>query len=57
MAIKRHNQTQLAEVLGISQQSVSRRLDGKQALTLDEVSHIAQWLEVNPQQLLIPAAA
>ncbi|MEU4391610.1 helix-turn-helix transcriptional regulator [Kribbella sp. NPDC023855] len=52
MARARINQTQLAEVLGITQSSVSKRLRGVIAFNVDELQQVAGLLGVHPAALL-----
>lgn len=42
----------LSEVLGLSQPAVSARLNGRQALTVDELVVIARWLDISPVPLM-----
>lgn len=52
MARVRINQTQLAEALGITQSSVSKRLRGVIAFDTDELQRVAELLGVHPAVLL-----
>lgn len=52
MGRQRKTGVELATVLGISQQSASRRLRGETGLDLDEVAVVAEWLGVAPHHLL-----
>lgn len=52
MGRQRKTGVELAAVLGISQQSASRRLRGETGLDLDEVAVVAEWLGVAPHDLL-----
>jgi predicted XRE-type DNA-binding protein len=52
MARVRINQTQLAEALGITQSSVSKRLRGVIAFNTDELEQVASVLGVHPAALL-----
>ena len=59
MARQRKSGVELASVLNLSQQSVSRRLNGDTDISLDEIAVIADWLQVPVQKLLpsTPAGA
>lgn len=46
------SQTSLAAVLGISQPAVSKRLLGKQAFDVDELTRVADALGLDPASLL-----
>jgi transcriptional regulator with XRE-family HTH domain len=50
-------QLQLAELLGISQVSISRRLRGQTAIDVNELSKIAEYLGVPMSQFLPELAA
>lgn len=54
--LARHDRTQqdLAHALGLSQQSVSRRLSGHLALDTNELERIAEFLGI-PVEALLPA--
>jgi transcriptional regulator with XRE-family HTH domain len=54
--LARHDRTQqdLAHALGLSQQSVSRRLSGQLALDTNEIQAIAEFLGI-PVGVLVPA--
>lgn len=52
MARTRVTQVQLAEVLGLPQSGVSRRLRGKIPFRVDELEKVADALGVHPAQLL-----
>lgn len=62
MAAKKKSITDLAEHLDISRSSASRRINGKAPLDLNEISYIAEWLNVpygrivNPPQQLAYSA-
>lgn len=56
MARRRYTSTDLGTVLGISQQSASRRMTGEMGLNLDEVALIADWLGIDPTRLIQAAA-
>ena len=56
MARKQRRQSDLVEVLGISQSGVSSRLHGRVDLTVDEVVAIAGFLEVDPAKWLAVAS-
>lgn len=56
MARKNVPQHQIARVLGLSQQAVSRRLKGTIALNTTEIELIAAALEVGPLDILGRAA-
>jgi transcriptional regulator with XRE-family HTH domain len=49
---KRHTQTDLADLLGLSQAAVSRKLRGKAPMTVDELFTIAAWLDVSVMELV-----
>lgn len=46
MAKKHKKQVELAQVLGIAQAGVSRRLSGKTPFDINELGRIAEWLDV-----------
>lgn len=46
MAAKNLSITDMADHLGISRSAASRRINGKQAMDLNEISVIADWLGV-----------
>ncbi|WP_336791812.1 helix-turn-helix transcriptional regulator [Gordonia malaquae] len=52
MARRRKTQADLAPVLGVTRQAVSRRLTGDVPLTVDELAAIADFLDVPVTQLL-----
>lgn len=52
MARQRKSAVELASVLGVSYGTVQRRLSGQYAFTLDELHAIAEWLDVDPADLL-----
>lgn len=56
MAQQNKRTGELADLLGISQQSASRRKTGETPLGLHEVGTIAEWLGVPVAQLLGTAA-
>lgn len=49
---KRVSQQKLAEALGTTQSSVSKKVRGTRPFTLDEILTTAQVLEVPPSELL-----
>lgn len=55
MAKQRKSQIDLARVLGIAPAGVSRRLQGKVPLDINELGAIAEWLGVPITQLFGPA--
>lgn len=55
MARKRVSQTKLADILGISQAAVSRRLTGEVAFDVNELSVLAGALDVSLATLLVAA--
>lgn len=55
MAARRLTSKELAEVLGISQSSASRRMGGDGSFTLDEVELTAEWLGVPITDIIVPA--
>lgn len=57
VARRRARQTDLAALLGISQQAMSRRLTGEVAFDVDELQALASHLEVPASELLgeVPA--
>lgn len=54
LAEKRARQADLAEAIGMSQPSLSRRLSGVRAFTIGEVHRVADYLGVTPDTLLAP---
>lgn len=55
MAEKGMNQAQLAKAIGISANSMSRKLNGKRDFSLSEVAAITEVLElVDPQRIFLP---
>lgn len=50
IARQQRRQSDLADVLGLSQASVSARLTGRVELTITDVVAIANWLGVNPTE-------
>lgn len=52
MARQRRTGTELAKVIGCSQQSASRRINGGRGLDLDDLPLIAEWLGVDMADLL-----
>lgn len=52
MAERGKTQADLAAVLGMSQQSVSRRLTGSQSFAVAELIEVAAFLDVEPASLL-----
>lgn len=56
LARQRKTQGDLAVALGISQQSVSRRMTGAQPFDVDELHRIAAWLGVPVSALLAESA-
>lgn len=56
MARRRIGQPQIAQALGLSQASVSRRLMGQTPIDVNELEVIAQVLDV-PISTLLPATA
>lgn len=54
MARQRRTGVELASLLKVSKQAVSRRLSGEQGFDLDEVAIVADWLAV-PLSQLIPS--
>ena len=54
MAMADIHAADLANWLGISVQSVRRRMRGRHRFTLDEVEELAQFLRVPPATLLTP---
>lgn len=57
LARQRKSQADLAEALGISQQSLSNRLTGDTAFAMDELAKVAELLGVDVEQFLNGAAA
>ncbi len=57
MARQRISQTELASALGMRQQSLSRRLQGKTPITVDEAYAMAAALGVNPSDVFEGVAA
>lgn len=54
MARQKRTGVELAAVLNCSQQSASRRLNGGQGLDLDDLPAIAEWLEIDVLDLIVP---
>lgn len=54
MAARRKTSADLAEVLGISQSSASRRMHGDGLFTLDQLEETADWLGVPLTDIIIP---
>ncbi|WP_081636666.1 helix-turn-helix domain-containing protein [Propionimicrobium lymphophilum] len=48
------NQQQLAQKLGVSQASVSRKLNGRTEFSASELAVIANWLDVSVSDLFEP---
>lgn len=48
------SQTKLAEILGMSQPALSKRLLGKQVFDVDELTRVAAALELDVAELLTP---
>lgn len=56
MAYLNKNQGDLAPVLGVTRQSVSRKLRGETSISIDELAKIALALDVSISDLLGDAA-
>jgi transcriptional regulator with XRE-family HTH domain len=56
LAYRRLTQSELAEVLGISQTQVSARMRGEVRWTVNDLYLVAEWLDVAPSALLQAAA-
>ncbi len=56
MGRQRRTQSQLAQHLGVSQVTVSRRLSGEVSFTVDELERVAAFLSVPLAELLTDAA-
>ena len=54
MSRKRKTSNELATILHLSQSSASRRMTGDVSLSLDEISAIADWLDLPIERLLMP---
>lgn len=54
MARTRNTQVKLAASIGMTQQSLSRRLAGRTSFTIDELSRIATVLDVTLADLILP---
>ena len=54
MARRKATQAQLAEILGVHQMSVSRRLNGRTPFTAAEILQVAEFLGVDPIVLMPP---
>jgi len=52
MAEQRKKGRELAHLLGISQQSASRRMNGETPFNVDELEKIARWLNVSIGRLI-----
>ena len=57
MSRRRKTQADAAQVLGISQAAVGRRLTGEVDITVPELQALAAWLEVPASALLESSAA
>lgn len=58
MAEKGMNQAKLAKAIGISANSMSRKLNGKRDFSLSEVAAITEVLELTaPQRIFLPMAS
>ncbi len=59
IARRRVRQSDLVDVLGVSQPALSRRLNGEVDFTIGELQALAAYLEISLEQLLhsIPAEA
>lgn len=57
LARRQMTQRQMADVLGISQASVARRLGGHVPFDVDELAAVAELLDMDPRDLLPAAAA
>lgn len=57
LARKKMTFTDLAEVLGVTKQAVSARVNGHQSFRVEELVAIAAALGVEPAQFLVPADA
>lgn len=57
MARQRKTGVDLAGVLNLTQQSVSRRLNAETDISLDELAQIADWLGVSVYDLIPGRAA
>jgi transcriptional regulator with XRE-family HTH domain len=53
-ALKGLSTTRLAELAGMAQSHVSRLENGRSAITLDQLYHLARVLEIDPRELLAP---
>lgn len=51
LALRRVQQTELADALGVSQQAVSLKLKGERPFTDGEIAAAARFLEVDPGEL------
>ena len=47
-----HNQNDLADLLGITYQSVSIKLNGKKDFTQSEIYYIIQYYKLTPEQVI-----
>jgi predicted transcriptional regulator len=57
LARQKVSQSQVAEVLGVSQAAVSRRLSGALPFELDEIAAVADLLNVRARDLILAGAA
>jgi transcriptional regulator with XRE-family HTH domain len=57
MAVQRRSQVELAELLGLSQAGISRRMLGQTPIDVNELLAIAGFLGKEPTDFLIGAAA
>ena len=55
LARKRRTGVQLAELMGITQQSVSKRLCGNTPFSVTELVLVAEWLDIAPSVFLVAA--
>lgn len=49
--------TEAAEALGVSAETMADLLGNRRVWRVDEVDRVAEWLEVNPQDLFFPKRA
>jgi transcriptional regulator with XRE-family HTH domain len=54
MAWQKKTGIELGQVLGVSQQSASRRVSGEQAFSIDELFVVSEWLDQPMSEFMMP---